>query len=183
MKTKKGKSVGLYIYDNLYSLIKKSGLLETTSLNTLLNYSLSLGFPLVLEKANKKNSTLLRYAKLQEREIERNFILQIRKEEKSKYYFFQRFMKDFRQLLNKSYPNQELKKKRLLSILTSYILESQTYTNNEEITQQLKIYFNSLKKTNMELEQIADLFDLTITKISDKDNISHYKKNVEKEYK
>ena len=61
MKTKKGKSVGLYIYDNLYSLIKKSGLLETTSLNTLLNYSLSLGFPLVLEKANKKNSTLLRY--------------------------------------------------------------------------------------------------------------------------
>lgn len=164
----------IYLYKETNTFLNESGILDLITFGQLVNFSLKNTMPEILEELKTNNPTLLKFARILKQEAKRNMILKIRREEKSKYYFLSRFFQEWRKLLDKPYPNDKLKKSRLLKILTIYINESETYLDNEEITLKLKRYRNSIMKSVADVKTIKDLFDITLIQFNIKENESYY---------
>ena len=68
-----------------------------------------------------------------------------------------------KQLLNKPYSEEKLKKERIIQIINLYILESKTFENNESVTESLIKYRNGFSKSNATTRTIAELLDVKLT--------------------
>jgi len=96
-------------------------------------------------------------------QTERNLIRELRKNNLSGIYFFERVLSSFRKLIVKG-----IDKKSILIIIDNYIEESDFYPNNEKIKEKLLILKNEIKKSGS-LERLKSLIDVEIINI-DKNN-------------
>ena len=166
MKTKK---VGVCLYETTSKLVDESGITNIFSMNRLINFALAETIPKVLKDLKQENNIFYKYAKTIKRRNLREVIQKIRAEEKSKYYFFSRFIGDLKDLMNKPYSNENVKKKRILNIIDLYLLESETFEDNDSITESLKKYRNGFSKSKASTRTIAELLNVKLVNIDKKE--------------
>ncbi len=131
----KEKRIGCTLYESTTKLVDDSGILNIFSMNRLVNYSLAETVPKVLKDLNQEDSVYYKYANAIKRRNLRSIVTKLKQEEKSKFYFFARFIQDLKGLLNRPYASEKTKKKRILKIIDLFVLESQTFEDNESITE------------------------------------------------
>lgn len=175
MKPNVGNWRKYYLYkDNnnkLLELSKKS----KVPINMMANYCISQYFPELVEKLTNKHNDLYRIALLDKRLADRNMIIEFKKEQKRRIYFFNNFIKDWRKLLNKTFETEFLKKKELSKLIHLYIKESDTYLDNKEMSLSLRKYAESLKNPHLTTEDLKNLFEITLVRIEDKKTIDSIK--------
>ena len=162
-------NIGVSLYDTTSKLLRDSGILNIFSINRLVNYSLADTIPKVLKDLEQEDSVYYKYADAIKRRNLRSIVTKLKQEEKSKFYFFARFIQDLKALLNRPYVNDDIKKKRILKILDLFILESQTFSDNDSITESLKKYRNGFSKTKATTKIIADLLNVELVDIDKKE--------------
>ena len=112
---------------------KNNDLLDVFSFSSLANYCIIKELPNILKKLKMEGTTMYNYALVLKQRKERGIINFIRKEKMSNAYFFDRFFYIFKKLLR-----SKASKVKILDIIDSYILESQTYKDNQTITDEIK---------------------------------------------
>lgn len=164
----------LNIPDEIYELIKKSGLLNEFSFNQLIMICITNYMPILLNKKNFRKD-FINYAQVMRRRRNRKMLVKLRTEAKSKYYFFTRFLSEFRKMLNRSFTDNKLKKEWLINIMDLYIKESKTYKDNEKITNYLIKFRNSIKRSKRDINEIKEILDIKIQRVDNKQREKVYK--------
>ena len=173
------KKISSVLYESTTKLLMESGVTEIFSINRLINYALAETIPDILKELKKEDSIYHKYADAVKRRNFRSIITKIRQEQKSKYFFFSTFIFDLKQLLNKPYAKENIKKKRILEIINLYIMESETFENNESITESLKKYRNGFSKSRASTKTIAELLNVQLINMDRKEIDTQELKKIE----
>lgn len=166
----------VYIPKEINRIIKQSGLLNSFSYNQLIIHSIYSYLPIFLNDKTQQED-LIKYAEVTKKRYYREMLLTLRKEEKSRYYFFTRFLSEFRKMLNRSITDNTLKKKWLLSIIDIYIKESQSYEDNQIITDFLINFKDKIKQSRRDINELKEFLNISVQKIDHKHKENIYRKN------
>jgi hypothetical protein len=140
--------------NNVKDILKKSNILfYEKSFNSFVNHAISCYILDFLNNLENKNDTLIAYCKYIENKFQREKLIDLRIEEKRKYFLRKRIVADI-----SLYVKNEFPKKAFIDMLTLYSRESELYSDNAFVTENIKEILDIVKTgKTCNLKEVGDI--------------------------
>lgn len=171
MNDEKKIKLSARIPNALYSAYSESGVFEIFTMTELINYALNHTYEYIQSKYGYGTSVNKKYCDAIKRKMERDISYAILNDNTSKIFSYGNFEKQFRKALSVSRNKEDI-----IIMLDNYIAVSETYNNNDVVTERLKRFRSNFEK--MTIPEFKIIFETEIQELRFKFNGS-LKKDLE----
>jgi len=161
-----GKRIRIELNDELWHYIKMYSDFNV-DLDDVTNLALSMFFKKNINEDDingiKKKEMLDKARQKQMRQLIRG----LRSTDTDSFFFFSRTWNRIMKILKSPYVSETLKKDKVIQLLDHYIKESETYPDNDEVTDFFVKMQEAIKKSKMSCIKLAKIWDLRVREIDE----------------